>query len=136
MRRQLSFVDLAVCVSLGIAGLVLLGTWTARAEANVTSLGQVSVAQVAEAIELAKSDPVAANRLNAYLAGVGEATGMLLSATDASGKPFVTCTKPVSMTDKLVVTAIKKEAPDPAAWSETAATPIIVNAIYTMAKCQ
>ena len=108
----------------------------AMAETPSTSTGRVSVAQVMDALDRAGSDDKAAQLLTAYLAGLGESAGILLSATNAEGKPYVTCERPVALDDKLVRAVLKKAAPDKAIWTETAATPLIVSALVSRAGCR
>lgn len=119
-----------------VAVLIAFAVAPAVAETPSTSTGRVSVAQVMDALDRAGSDDQAAQLLTAYLAGVGESAGVLLSATDAKGKPFVTCERPVALDDKLVRTVLKKAAPDKAIWTETPATPLIVSALVSRAGCR
>ena len=74
--------------------------------------------------------------LHAYLGGVGESAGVLLNATDAKGKAYVTCSKPMALNAGLVRDVLANGAPDSKRWAETAATPLIVSAMVSMAGCR
>jgi len=108
----------------------------AMAETSSTSTGQVSVAQVMDALDRSGSEDKAKQLLTAYLAGLGETAGIMLSATNAEGKPYVTCERAMVLDDKLVRVVLKKAAPDKARWTETAATPLIVSALVSRAGCR
>lgn len=101
-----------------------------------TSTGRVSVAQVMDFLDRAGSDGQAALVLTAYLAGVGESAGILLSATNAEGKLYVTCERPVAIDDKFVRGVLKKAAPDKAGWTEMPATQLIISALVNRAGCR
>jgi hypothetical protein len=101
-----------------------------------TSTGQISVAQVMDVINRSGSDGDAAMLLAAYLGGLGETAGILLSATDSSGKRYVTCKRSMALDAKLVTAVLKKAAPDKASWTETPATPLIVSALVDRAGCR
>lgn len=83
----------------------------------------------------AKENPMAMQVLMAYLGGVGETAGILLSAKDANGRAYVTCRHKFSMDESSMVAALKSVAPDAASQAVTAATPILVNVIVTRAEC-
>lgn len=116
--------------------LFALSAAPALAATPSTSTGQISVAQVMDVVSRAGSDGDAAMLLAAYLGGLGETAGVLLSATDAAGKPYVTCERSMALDAKLVSAVLKKAAPDKASWSETAATPLIVSALVSRAGCR
>ena len=110
-----------------IALLLIAAAAPAIAATPSTSKGQISVAQVMEMLDRAGTDKQAGQLLYAYLGGVGESAGVLLNATDAKGKPYVTCSKPMGLTNG---------APNNKSWGETAATPLLVNALVSLAGCR
>lgn len=134
MRRQLSLFEVLAC--LGAGALVLAGLSVLSAKAGEpTPEGRISVAQVVEMAGKAKENPMAMQVLMAYLGGVGETAGILLSAKDANGRAYVTCRHKFSMDESSMVAALKSVAPDAASQAVTAATPILVNVIVTRAEC-
>ncbi len=108
----------------------------AIAATSSTSNGQISVAQVMQMLDRADGDKQAGQLLQAYLGGLGESAGVLLNATDAKGKPYVTCSKPMSLNSGMVRDVLANGAPDKRNWGETAATPLLVNALVSMAGCR
>lgn len=118
------------------AALLLAATAPAFAATASTSKGQISVAQVMQMLDRADSDKHAGQLLQAYLGGVGESAGVLVNATDAKGKAYVTCSKPMGLNAGMVRDLLANGAPDSKRWGETAATPLIVNALVTMAGCR
>lgn len=119
-----------------LALLLVATTAPAIAATASTSKGQISVAQVMQMLDRAGSDKHAGQLLHAYLGGVGESAGVLLNATDAKGKAYVTCSKPMALDAGLVRDVLANGAPNTKNWSETAATPLIVNALVSMAGCR
>lgn len=116
--------------------MLAMGTVEARAAAGPTGKGQVSVAQVMEMLERARSEAAARVAVTAYLAGIGETAGILLSATGPDGKAYVTCQKSMTLDEKSMISALAKAAPDRGQWGELAATPIIVNVIVSSGECR
>ena len=116
--------------------LFVLAAAPVQAATPSTSTGRVSVAQVMDFIDRAGSDGQAAMVLTAYLAGVGESAGILLSATNPDGKRYVTCERPVAIDDRFVRSVLKKAVPDKANWTETPATELIVSALVSRAGCR
>ena len=116
--------------------ILTLSAMPALAATPSTSSGQISVAQVMDVVSRVDSDANSAMLLAAYLGGLGETAGVLLSATDATGKPYVTCERSMALDAKLVSSVLKKAAPDKASWPETAATPLIVSALVSRAGCR
>lgn len=119
-----------------LALLLVAATAPAIAATASTSKGQISVAQVMQMLDRAGSDKHAGQLLSAYLGGVGESAGVLLNATDAKGKPYVTCSKPMALDAGLVRDVLANGAPNTKSWGETAATPLLVNALVSMAGCR
>lgn len=70
---------------LAAASILALTATLAQAATPSTATGQISVAQVMSMLEQAQGNPTAAQVLQAYLGGVGETAGVLISATDAAG---------------------------------------------------
>lgn len=104
--------------------------------ASSTSKGQISVAQVLEMVTRAQSDPDARTTVIAYLAGVGEATGLLLSQAQQRGAEPLHCASSFNLDESVAVAALSAAAPDQAQWTETAATPIIVADMFSRAGCR
>ncbi|MBN9362417.1 MULTISPECIES: chlorophyllide reductase [unclassified Devosia] len=119
-----------------IALLLIAAAAPAIAATPSTSKGQISVAQVMEMLDRAGTDKQAGQLLYAYLGGVGESAGVLLNATDAKGKPYVTCSKPMGLDAGLVRDVLTNGAPNNKSWGETAATPLLVNALVSLAGCR
>jgi len=119
-----------------LALLLVAASAPAIAATSSTSKGQISVAQVMQMLDRAGSDKHAGQLLQAYLGGVGESAGVLLNATDAKGKPYVSCSKPMGLNAGLVRDVLANGAPDAKSWGETAATPLLVNALVSMAGCR
>ena len=104
--------------------------------APTTSKGQISVAQVLEMADRAKSDPAARMTIIAYLAGVGETAGILLSEAQMRGAAPVTCRKSFTLDENVAVSALTAGAPDTASWAETPATPIVIADLFSRAGCR
>lgn len=101
-----------------------------------TSRGQISVAEVLEMVTLAKSDAGARTTVIAYLAGVGEATGLMMSEAQQRGVEPVHCTNSFSLDENVAVAALSAAAPNQSEWTETAATPIIIADMFSRAGCR
>lgn len=101
-----------------------------------TSKGQISVAQVLEMVDLAKSDPSARMTVIAYLAGVGETAGILLSEAQQRGAAPLACSKSFNLDETVVASALSAAVPDQALWGETPATPIVVADLFKRAGCR
>ena len=108
-----------------IALLLIAAAAPAIAATPSTSKGQISVAQVMEMLDRAGTDKQAGQLLYAYLGGV-----------DAKGKPYVTCSKPMGLDAGLVRDVLTNGAPNNKSWGETAATPLLVNALVSLAGCR
>jgi len=119
-----------------LALLLAAAAAPALAATASTSKGQISVAQVMEMLDRADSDKHAGQLVYAYLGGIGESAGVLLNATDAKGKAYVTCSKPMALDARLVRDVLTNGVPDSKSWSETAATPLIVSALVNLAGCR
>lgn len=96
--------------------------------APTTSRGQISVAQVVEMLEKAPTDRTAQQVLTAYLAGVGEAAGAVVSKGNA------TCRTSLSLNAANVGQALRSAAGGRDI-GETPATPLIVEDMLNRAGC-
>ena len=119
-----------------LAAMALLLSPVPAQAASSTSKGQISVAQVLDMVTLAKSDPAARTTVIAYLAGVGEATGLMMSEAQQRGAEPMHCTNSFNLDENVAVAALSAAAPDQSAWSETAATPIIIADMFSRAGCR
>jgi hypothetical protein len=121
-----------------VAALMLAAAATspALAETPSTPTGSISVAQVMDILDRASSERAALQLLQAYLGGVGEAAGVLVSATDQNGSRYASCDRSITLDEALVRDAIARAAPEKSNWTETPATPIIVNAMMQQAGCR
>lgn len=134
MRRQLSLFEVLACLGAGALVLVGLSVFSAKA-GEPTPDGRISVAQVMEMAGKAKENPMAMQVLMAYLTGVGETAGILLSAKGPNGQAYVSCRGELSMDESAMVAALEGAAPDAASQAVTAATPVLVNVIMMRGKC-
>lgn len=121
---------------LAFAGLLLIATPLVAQAAPTTRTGQISVAQVVELVSRADADPNARMTVIAYLAGVGEASGLMLSEAQKRGADPVQCSKPFNLDDKLALAAVTAAAPDRDTWAETPATLIIIADMFKRAGCR
>jgi hypothetical protein len=124
---------------LSIAGLCVvlagLATSPSHAAARSTSTGQVSVAQLVEALQGAEADSARRQMLTAYLAGLGETVGVMIGSAGTYGAS-ISCQRPLALDVQFVTEAIRQSAGSEANWGETAATPILVAAIVERAGCK
>lgn len=117
-------------------GLLLAVTLLSPATAApTTSTGQVSVAQLVEALHGAAADPVKAQVLTAYLAGLGETVGIMLAGSANYGAK-ISCQRAIAVDSKLVEAAIKRVGGGEPAYAETAASPILVAELLDRAGCR
>lgn len=98
-----------------------------------TAQGQVSVAQVVEMLDKAPAERVARQVLTAYLSGLGEAAGVLLTAR--SDAKLARCSKPLSLSDSqarqaLAAASRRKDR------NEIAATPLLLSDMIKRAGCR
>ncbi|WP_258593269.1 chlorophyllide reductase [Mesorhizobium sp. AR07] len=99
-----------------------------------TATGQISVGQVMEMIEKADTSPIARQTLVAYVAGVGEATGVIVDTIGSART--VSCSKPLSLDTGSVRAALEAGSPSQGSWSQTPATPLIVADMVKRAGCR
>ncbi|HWU62726.1 MAG TPA: hypothetical protein VN112_11935 [Ensifer sp.] len=102
--------------------------------APTTATGEISVAQVIDLIKRSPTDNAARNAAVAYLAGVGETTGLLMEK--ASGRPQggMACARSLGISGEAALAALSRT--DKAIWEQTAATPILVNDMLNRAGCR
>ncbi|SHO66036.1 hypothetical protein SAMN02745172_02686 [Pseudoxanthobacter soli DSM 19599] len=98
-----------------------------------TPTGAISVAQVVELIERAPTDNAARNAAMAYLAGVGETTGLLVAEAGRRSSIRMTCSRPLGISSDAALAAFART--DKATWGKTAATPILVEDMLSRAGC-
>lgn len=103
--------------------------------APTTSTGRISVTQVMEMVQRARSDATARNTIVAYLAGLGETAGLMVSEAVARGATPIKCTSSFNLSEDVAVAALSAGAPDTASWAETPATPIILADLFARAGC-
>lgn len=99
-----------------------------------TPNGAISVAQVVDLIQRSPKDNAARNAAMAYLAGVGEATGLLVAKARRRGHPGVTCARPLGISSTAALAALSRE--EKGKWGRTAATPILVDDMLRRAGCR
>lgn len=99
--------------------------------ASSTSTGVISVAQVMEMLSQMTTNPTAQQVLVAYLAGLGEATGMLVNAS-----PVTSCKRTLHLDAETVQRILEAAAPDRARWQEIPATPPIVEDLIARGECR
>lgn len=122
-------------ISFSLAAFLLIAAPLATRAAPTTTTGQISVAQVVEMASRAGTDPNARMTVIAYLAGVGEATGLMVSEAQQRGARPVHCTSSFNLDENVALAALTVAAPDRERWSETPATPIIVADMFRRAGC-
>lgn len=98
-----------------------------------TAQGQVSVAQVVEMLDKAPAERVARQVLTAYLSGLGEAAGVLLTA--GGDAKLARCSKALSLNDAqarqaLAAASRRKDR------NEIAATPLLLSDMIKRAGCR
>lgn len=121
---------------LAFAGLLLIATPLVSQAAPMTSTGQISVAQVVELVSRAGADPNARMTVIAYLAGVGEASGLMIAEAQKRGADPVQCSRAFNLDENVALAAVAAAAPDRDAWTETPATPIIIADMFKRAGCR
>jgi len=99
-----------------------------------TPNGAISVAQVVDLIQRSPKDIAARNAAMAYLAGVGEATGLLVAEAKRRGLPGITCARPLGISNTAALAALSRE--EKGKWGKTAATPILVDDMLRRAGCR
>lgn len=117
-----------------MAVLVIVSTPAFAATAS-TSKGQVSVAQVVEALQGAETDPTRLQVLTAYLAALGETVGLMVGNAASYGAS-IRCERPMALDARTVTEALRRSAGDQSRWGETAATPILVADLMERAGCK
>lgn len=98
-----------------------------------TSKGEVSVAQVEEMLSKASTDKTARQVLMAYLAGMGEAAGVLVAA--GSDAQLARCKGRLSLSEAQARRALET-AKSSGTRNEIAATPLILRDMMKRAGCR
>ena len=99
-----------------------------------TPTGSISVAQVVDLIQRSPTDNAARNAAMAYLAGLGETTGLLVAEARRRGVAGVSCAKPLGISSAAALAALSRT--DKGKWSKTAATPLLVDDMLSRAGCR
>ncbi len=99
-----------------------------------TPNGAISVAQVVDLIQRSPKDNAARNAAMAYLAGVGETAGLLVTEARRRGLPGVTCARPLGISSTAALAALSRE--EKGKWGKIAATPILVDDMLRRAGCR
>ncbi|MCX5493679.1 chlorophyllide reductase [Kaistia dalseonensis] len=99
-----------------------------------TPTGAISVAQVVDLIRRSPTDNAARNAAMAYLAGVGEATGLLVAEAGRRSSVTITCARPLGISSTTALAALSRT--DKGTWDRTAATPIVVDDMLSRAGCR
>lgn len=102
--------------------------------ASSTSDGRISVQQVIEMLDRAPTDPVANQLLTAYLAGVGETAASMLQF--AAHTPLGVCEGRMQLSANEVRKALDAGAGVRADWTDTAATPVLLDDMLRRANCR
>jgi len=122
-------------LSSSLVALLLALSPTAGIAAPTTSQGQISVAQVIEMATLAPSDANARMTAIAYLAGVGETAGLMVSLAEQRGAQKLQCSKSFGLDVNVALAALTTATPNREQWAETPATPIIIADLFRRADC-
>lgn len=117
---------------LALVALSIAPAWAAP----TTSTGRISVTQVMEIVQRARTDAMARNTVVAYLAGIGETAGLMAAEAVARGATPLKCTNSFNLSEDVAVSALSAGAPDTASWAETPATPIILADLFARAGCR
>jgi hypothetical protein len=115
--------------------MVAVAAPNAQAAAS-TSRSAISVAQVQSMLDQAAANPTARQVLTAYLAGVGETAGILVSLAKAEpGTTPLSCKRTLVIDDRLVQAALAQPTVNNRDAVETSATPLIVREMLKRADC-
>ena len=99
-----------------------------------TPTGAISIAQVVDLIQRSPQDNAARNAAMAYLAGVGETTGLMVAEARRRASVSISCQRPLGISSSAALAALSRA--DKATWGRTAATPILVEDMLTRAGCR
>ncbi|MBB3773592.1 hypothetical protein FHS55_004234 [Angulomicrobium tetraedrale] len=120
--------------AIGTALLALSLGLALPAQANPSTLtGAISVAQVVDLIQRSPQDNAARNAAMAYLAGVGETTGLLVAEAGQRSSVSIACARPLGISSSAALAALSRA--DKGTWDKTAATPILVEDMLSRAGC-
>ncbi len=102
--------------------------------APTTPSGEISIAQVVELIQRSPKDNAARNAAIAYLAGVGETTGLLVAEAGRRSSVSIICARPIGISSTAALAVLSRT--DKGTWGKTAATPILVDDMLKRAGCR
>ncbi len=111
-----------------------LGLASPGQAAPSTPAGEISVAQVVDLLERSPTDNAARNAAMAYLAGVGETTGLLVAEVGRRAPASIACTRPLALSSAAVLAALSRV--EKGTRDKTAATPILVDDMLRRAGCR
>lgn len=115
---------------------LLLTALLAPGQASAASArNQVTVGEIARALDQADTDPTKRQMLTAYLAGLGEAVGIMLASAPQYGAS-ITCERALALDFDVVARALSRARGSNSARAETAATPLLVAEILDRAGCR
>ena len=117
-----------------VAAALMLTTLPLPIQAQQSS-GNITIAQVMDAMDNAPRHDHARQVLTAYLSGIGETAGAVLRQARDSGLAPSGCDGSMSLSWDGVVSALRSGAPDASQWQTTPATPIIVADMLARAGC-
>ncbi|AVF03096.1 MULTISPECIES: chlorophyllide reductase [Devosia] len=117
-----------------LAAALILAILPLPAQAQQSS-GNITIAQVMDAMDNAPRHDHARQVLTAYLSGIGETTGVLFRQARDSGLAPSGCAGSMSLSWDGVASALRAGAPDVSEWQTTPATPIIVADMLARAGC-
>jgi hypothetical protein len=117
-------------IALAAAGVAVL-VMTPRPALSAGASSPTSVGKVLELYDTLDTDPEAPELLFAYLSGVGETAGALITAARAQGG-FAACGKSLTLDGDTVYAALRGAG----GALDRAATPIIVEDMLARAECR
>ena len=117
-----------------VAAALTLAALSLPVQAQQSS-GNITIAQVMDAVDNAPRHDHARQVLTAYLSGIGETTGVLFRQARDSGLAPLGCGGSMSLSWDGVASALRAGAPDVSEWQTTPATPIIVADMLARAGC-
>lgn len=114
--------------------VISLGLALPAQAAPSTPTGEISVAQVVDLIQRSSKDNAARNAAMAYLAAVGETTGLLIAEAGRRASTKITCVRPLGISSDAALAALSRT--DKGKRGQTAATPILVDDMLSRAGCR
>ncbi len=99
-----------------------------------TPSGKISVAQAVELIQRSSTDNAARNATLAYLGGVGETVSLMIAEAGRRQPGAITCARPLGISGEAALAALMRT--DQNLWSQTAATPLLVEDMLSRGGCR